>query len=537
MDKLEEDRTKSFNFMKTGWLLPGIFSLLFSICMMFGGSLERRGSVTFTSPLLWLGIVMLSLIVTPIVKLLWDRLKGVRTLRRRQPMQFGQRSMMCTFLIVAVIIFLCYLPIFLAVYPGFFVYDAQDELMQVITRNFSTHHPLLHVLLMGGMVQAGYKVTGSYNLGIAFYTLFQMLVLSCFFSWCICRLKQAGMGRMGRIAAALYFGIFPVVVMFALCSAKDGLFSAMLLAMVMVLRNWQAERKTDNKGLILFSIAGVLMMLFRHNGFYAFVVFAVLVFRKKKLLLSAGMAVCYLLISSGLAFVLHADDSEHQELLTVPIQQMARVYSLEGDELTEEEKQTLYEILPKEALLRYTPKVSDGVKVAFDNEAYGKNPGKYLKLWLSLGLKHPFAYLNAWFMTSYGFWYPGATIDVYRGNTVFTFTYEDSSYFGYEVEQPGERHSFLPWLNELYRSFSLDVIWQRIPVLSLLFSPGFLFWFTAFVLGFLCYAGKRNRAVPYLLPLLVWATVLLGPTYLVRYVVFWWFLLPVLCFELLSFDN
>lgn len=540
MEKLGEDRTKRFNFMKTGWLLPGVFSLLFSICMILGNSLERRGSVTFTSPLLWLGIVMMSLIATPIVKFLWDRMKkraGLQVSYRPWRQVQNGRWQLRTFGFTAIVIFLCYLPVFLAVYPGFFVYDAQDELMQVITRNFSTHHPLLHVLLMGGMVQAGYKVTGSYNLGIAFYTLFQMLVLSCFFSWCICRLKREGMGRGGRIAAALYFGLFPVVVMFALCSAKDGLFSAMLLVMVMVLRKWQAEGKTDNKSLVMFSVAGVLMMLLRHNGFYAFAVFAVLVFRKKKLFLSAGIAVCYLLISSGLAFVLHADDSEHQEILTVPIQQMARVYSLEEDELTEEEKQTLYEILPKEALMRYTPKVSDGVKIAFNNEAYGKNPGKYLKLWLSLGLKHPFAYLNAWFMTSYGFWYPGATIDVYRGNTVFTFTYEDSSYFGYEVEQPGERHSFLPWLNELYRSFSLDVIWQRIPVLSLLFSPGFLFWLTAFILGFFCYAGKRNRAVPYLLPLLVWATVLLGPTYLVRYVVFWWFLLPVLCFELLSFDN
>ena len=533
MEKLGEDKTKGFNFMKIGWLLPGGFSLLFSVCVMFGSSLEKRGSVTFTSPLLWLGIVMLSLITAPIVKFLWDRMKGRTSLQAAHRPWQPPRTFGCT----AIVIFLCYLPVFLAVYPGFFVYDAQDELMQVITRNFSTHHPLLHVLLMGGMVQAGYKVTGSYNLGIAFYTLFQMLVLSCIFSWCICRLKREGMGKAFQIATAIYFGIFPVVVMFALCSAKDGLFSAMLLAMVMVLRKWQREGITDQKSLVLFGVAGIFMMLLRHNGFYAFVVFAVLVFRKKKLLFSAGMAVCYLLISSGLAFVLHADDSEHQELLTVPIQQMARVYSLEGGELTEEEKQTLYEILPKEALMRYTPKVSDGVKIDFNNEAYGKNPGKYLKLWFSLGLKHPFAYLNAWLMTSYGFWYPGATIDVYRGNTVFTFTYGDSSYFGYEVEQPGERHSFLPWLNELYRSFSLDVIWQRIPVLSLLFSPGFLFWFMAFVLGFFCYAGKRHLTIPYLLPILVWATVLLGPTYLVRYVVFWWFLLPVLCFELLSFDN
>lgn len=540
MDKLEEDKKKSIKRMTSGWLWPVGFSLPFSVCMVFGGSLERKGSVTFTSPLLWLGMATITLITAPIIKFLWDKLKGSAKAYQKasgQQIQSQQSEQYGTFVITAIIIFLCYLPVFLAVYPGFFVYDAQDELMQVVTRNFSTHHPLLHVLLMGGIVQAGFKMTGSYNIGIAVYTLFQMAVLSCIFSWCICRLKREGMGRAGRIAITLYFGLFPVVVMFALCSAKDGLFSGMLLAMVLALRQWHTNGETSKKSLFLLGVAAIFMMLLRHNGFYAFVVFAVLVFRKKKLLWAAGMAVCYLLISSGLTFVLRADSSERQELLTVPIQQMARVYSTEDNHLSENEKQILYEILPKEALARYTPKVSDGVKISFNNEAYSENPGKYLKLWLSLGIKHPFTYLNAWFMTSYGFWYPGATIDVYRGNTVFTFTYGDSSYFGFEVEQPGVRHSFLPWLLEVYRSFSLDVIWQKIPVVSFLFSPGFLFWLTAFVLGFFCYTGETERAVPYLMPLLVWATVLLGPTYLVRYVVFWWFLLPVLCWDLIIKGN
>ena len=91
----------------------------------------------------------------------------------------AEKGQLRSFFLTAVAIFLCYVPVFLAVYPGFFVYDAQDELMQVITRNFSTHHPLLHVLLLGGIIPLVYKITGSYNLGIACYTLFQMAVLSC----------------------------------------------------------------------------------------------------------------------------------------------------------------------------------------------------------------------------------------------------------------------------------------------------------------------------------------------------------------------
>jgi len=233
-----------------------------------------------------------------------------------------------------------------------------------------------------------------------------------------------------------------------------------------------------------------------------------------------------------------ADDSENQELLTVPIMQMARVYAYEQDTLSAEQREALYEILPHEALMRYTPKVSDGVKIDFNNEAYSQNPAKYLKLWAELGMEHPFAYLNAWFMTSYGFWYPDAVIDVYRGNSVFTFTYGDSSYFGFETEQPGIRQSRLPILEEAYRRLSLELTQQRIPVLSMLFSPGFFFWMMMLVLGKFAYKKQWKKLLPYGLPVLLWLTVILGPTYLVRYVLFLWVILPVLLWDACStFDN
>lgn len=63
--------------------------------------------------------------------------------------------------------------VLLAVYPGFFVYDAQDEFNQVAMRRFTTHHPLLHVVLLGGIVSLGNKIFASYNAGIALYMVFR----------------------------------------------------------------------------------------------------------------------------------------------------------------------------------------------------------------------------------------------------------------------------------------------------------------------------------------------------------------------------
>ncbi len=348
------------------------------------------------------------------------------------------------------------------------------------------------------------------------------------------------MGKRARVLAALYFGLFPVLVMFSLCSAKDGLFTGMLLVMVVLLQEMCADVEGffKEKGrAFLFAASALGMMLLRHNGFYAFLVFIpILVFYLRKkckrlIIYLALILLSYVLVDSGLTALFHADTSENQEMLTVPISQMARVYVKEGESLSYEDIEILYEFLPKEALGRYTPKVSDGVKIAFNNEKYSACKADFWRLWAKWGVEHPFAYLNAWFMTSYGFWYPDTVIDVYRGNSVFTFTYEDSSYFGYEVEEPGVRESKIPWLDQLYRKMSLEIAQQRIPVVSMLFSPGFLFWVSAFCLCFLCYTGRWVKALPFVLPFLCWLTVILGPTYLVRYVVFRWAELPFLLWE------
>lgn len=532
------------------WGMPLFMGIMFSLCMVFGTRLDIWESISFKSGSMWISILILGILFTLIFRYFWDRLAKwkassgkIATLRTEEKEKDNQRKNHRSFWITAAAILTCYIPVFLAVYPGFFVYDAQDEYLQVVTRNFSTHHPLVHVLLLGGIIQAVYKLTGSINLGIACYTVVQMMILAGIFAWFLEKMKERGMARWCRGLITFYFGLCPVIVMFSLCSAKDGLFTGMLLVMVVLLKELctSAEDFFKEKGkMVLFAAASLGMMLLRHNGFYAFLAFALILLfylRKywKKLILYLCVIVgAYIFINTGLTVIFHADSSENQEMLTVPISQLARVYVDEKEELSLEDKQILYQYLPEEVLKRYTPKVSDGVKIGFNNEAFAADRSSFFKLWIKLGAEHPFTYVNAWFMTSYGFWYPDTVIDVYRGNSVFTFSYKDSSYFGYEVEEPGIRESKIPWLDECYRRLSLEITQQKIPVISMLFSPGFMFWAMAFMVGFLCYKKRWNKVVPLLLPILIWLTVILGPTYLVRYVVFLWVLLPLLLWEVLE---
>lgn len=536
---------------KRAWWIAVILAFLFTTAMLFGVRLDSVENVNFKDAGLWISLPVLTCLFTVLVRKFWNFLGGMeekravlmaQNIRVRTPQMKETTANLMTFLFLL----LCWLPVLLAVYPGFFVYDAQDEYIQVASRTFTTHHPLVHVLLLGGMICAVHKVTDSYNLGIACYTLFQMLLVSGGFTFLLSYLRKKKVSKGMRLVSMLYFGLFPVVVMFTLCSAKDALFTIALLVLLICLleMNLDSGKFFASKGWLVLSVASaVMMMLFRNNGIYAFAILIPFLFiyqkeNRKKIILWAVLAVAgCLFINGGLKTAFHAEDSENQEILTVPIQQLARTYKYAPEAFTEEDVNTLYEILPEEALVLYNARLSDPVKYRFCNEAFAADKVKYMKLWAKIGLKKPLSYFNAWLMTSYGFWYPDTVINVYAGNSVFTFTYEDSSYFGYEVEQPGVRDSKIPWLDEVYRRLSLEIEQEKVPILSMMFSPGGLFWLFAFVFSYMLYRKNYHILMPCLMVLGVWLTVILGPTYLPRYVLIFWFALPLLAALLLEEER
>lgn len=524
-------------------LIAVVFSFCFSTAILFGARLDSVENVDVKDVTLWLHLLAFTGVFTGLVLLLWGLLDGLHNVGKSFVGKAADKitnvlKMTDTQADLAAFLFLllCWLPVLLAVYPGFFVYDAQDEYIQVATRTFSTHHPLVHVLLLGGMICAVHKLTDSYNLGIVCYMVFQMAAAAGVFTFLFSYLRKRKVSRILRLIGLLWLGLFPTVVMFTLCSAKDALFTLALLLLLICLLELGADGEAffASKGWqFLFAASGMAMMLLRNNGFYAFLVMIPFLLllqkhcRKRLLLLSACAVAGCLLVNGGLQVALHADDSEYQELLTVPIQQLARTYKYAPEAFSPQDLETLHEVLDEEALSLYTPRLSDPVKYRFDNAAFAKDKGRYAALWLRIGRKKPLIYLNAWWMTSYGFWYPNTVINVYGGNTVFTFTYQDNSYFGYEVELPGVRESKLPWLNEVYRRLSLEVWKEKVPVISWLFSPGAMFWLYAFFFAWLINNKRYEMLYPFLPIFLIWLTVLLGPTYLPRYVLFLWYALPL----------
>jgi len=548
---------------KKGSFLSAIYVLGLAFALTAGKQLHTVENFDITNSVSWMQIFVIALFFHgPVWYLLqWVGQKyDVQTTEDVQKQDSNvlekdnKRRNLKSFLLTWLVIFICWIPVFLAFYPGAFAYDAEAEYVQVATRVFTTHHPLLHVLLLGGSVCFGNKFLGSYNTGIALYTMFQMVVLSGMFSYTLCYLRQFLSKKM-CVALVFFYGLFPIFPMYAVCSAKDTLFCATFLIMLVQMCKLYEQYMHNGKSIIvdkasgkliwktwdivLFIVASVCMMLFRHNGVIAYValllgvaVLAIVKCKKTKLLLC--LATCMLLsfvlykgVDKTISFVLHATEGGSQELLTVPIQQLARTYNFSPEVFSEEEKEILFAYIPEDILELYDADLADAVKFSFNNTRYLEDMSEFWDLWGTIALREPDVYLNAWLMTSYGYWYPDTVINVYGGQQRITYRYGDSSYFGFETELPGVRDSKFPWLEEQYRKMSLELYQQNVPGISMLFSPGFLFWLFMGCFLIAIYRKQYERILPMAAIFLLWGTVIPGPTFLVRYVLILWFAAPL----------
>ncbi len=527
-----------------------VFSFALSFALHMGASLESTDNVNFKDLFFYAGAICFGLFMAPVINALWSVFRA----KSAQKKTDETRPRLVK---IWAMIFILWFPTFMAFFPGAFVYDATDEYAQAFTNIYNAHHPLLHVLLLGKIIRAAEVLGLGTNTGIAVYTLLQMIVCSLAVGYFILKLFDMGIGRKGVVGFVFFFGLFPLFPMYAVCSAKDELFTMAFLMLIILMYEWIFESKEKP---LLLTLMSVLMMLLRKNGVYAYIVSAIIIllmisvrerrenagetkenagkgnkiFKYRIVILMALSIILYLGTDHCLKLATHASDGEHQEMLTVGIQQMARVYKYAPETFSEEEKQTLYEVLPENYLITYSARCSDILKSGFDNGAYERDPGKYRKLWLKIGMRKPLVYLNAWLVNSYGFWYPDMIINVYGGQQMYTYRYENSSYFGFETEPPGKRVSLFPLYERFYRNISLELFQQTVPVISMLFAPGFMMWIFAWAFVGFIREKDRKAMIVYLPVLILWLTVLLGPTVLVRYVLILWFAVPMMLVHILK---
>lgn len=138
-----------------------------------------------------------------------------------------------TGLVIAAIIFVCWVPYLLALYPGSISNDTYLQLWtfydQFIEKNgeqLTDHHPLLDTMIMGIIVRFGQLFLGSAKHGVFLYMVLQFLLMSASMAvfLCYCRSKL-GLARGFCIGALCFIALFPLFPLLCCNMSKDSLFS------------------------------------------------------------------------------------------------------------------------------------------------------------------------------------------------------------------------------------------------------------------------------------------------------------------------
>ncbi len=322
---------------------------------------------------------------------------------------------------------LFYLPWYLFSFPGIFDPDPIGQIEQILhLRPWSNHHPIAHTLLMAFFYHVSGVVTDDINIRIGSYTFFQM----CFFALCagcvINTLYRIVRVRLSLCLAVLaFYAVLPFMAVQSIIVCKDVIFAGIVMLFSCELTFIVYEGLPYGKDvafrIIRFNILGILMSLFRSNGWYVFllisVIFLIVYLReiKKIILMILPAIVIVSLIKGPVMDHFGITKPDLAEALHVPEQQIARVLYYHREISAEDRAmlEALTDINRVEEL--YRPWFADNIKEllrAGNPEILEQNKGAYFKLWLRLGLKYPLDYIFAWKDLTENIIYPEGTYDI-----------------------------------------------------------------------------------------------------------------------------
>lgn len=418
------------------------------------------------------------------------------------------------------ILIVCWIPAYLAFFPGIFGYDAPNQMQQILGEiPYSSHHPVMHTLILGAFMKCGNAVFGTYNGGVALFCAFQGLAVSGSVAYSYLLMRRLRTPLPVLFISLIWCAFHPALQVLTFNTTKDVLFGVILLHfMLQCYDRFAALAESAGRKTALFVLTGVLMCLLRNQGIYIVLALAVLglfLFRKDKRFLIS----LFVIVLFGRLFFFAADHAfgvqkgDAREMLSVPMQQMALVCRLymEGEQvsLSEEEFESFSCLVEAQYLQEYDPLIADPIKNHFQTEECKRDPLGYLCLYVRVGIRNPGYYMMAFRNLAYPYW--DMAENVKSGLCTRNTFPEHSERWGISQQTllPSYKVYLTRYLEQGFR--------EKIPVVSWFLQPGLCIWIMTALFG--VSAARRDKAAftAAMTGMLFFMTLMLGPTALLRY--------------------
>lgn len=289
--------------------------------------------------------------------------------------------------------------VWIAMFPGFLQADHQNTIAGIATGDLSEWHSLLW-----GFVSFPFLYL-SPSFGV--YGLFQILIFVIAIGYSIVRFSNiCNLSKRAILALTAFFALCPTYLLYNQLYSSDVVFSVLLVPLVVQIIEIV---KTQGKSLqrIPFSVGFAILLYLeyelRKNALLiaVFVIVALFVKLKQQRKVVAIIAMsCFAAIAiTSFIFsgILKAEPSPSQELLSVPVQQIARAYA-DGGKIPEDANTYLTQIHDEEYWrTQYLPYNADPIKFNFDEDKKDVQlTPEFIKAWFEIGLNNPVSYIKAY---------------------------------------------------------------------------------------------------------------------------------------------
>lgn len=442
--------------------------------------------------------------------------------------------------ISSIIGFLLLLPYFLRFYPGIMTNDSFAQIWQARGYlDYSNHHPWIHTLIIKFFYSIGYHLTNDPNKGVAFYSLFQMVIASLSFSYVTYTLYKNNVKKYLVLLVWLFLFLLPFNAIYSIIMWKDIIFSYIILVFsVFIWDHYYNNLEWNKKRNLIFILLSFFTCLMRSNGLIAyllFILFLIFFYRKEffktKWIILISLILVFLFKIPVMNFY-KVTSPDFVESLSIPAQQIAYVIKNDGN-ISKSEKKQLSKIvdikkIKKESNLRESYIISNSIKWNIRGtgnlEYLEKNKIKYLKLWIKIGIKNPEEYIKAYVIQTSGYWYHNfGRYWVYM--TTISTSYEEAKVDLYQTNL----------LNKSFSTIIDKLLEHNSSIYYQIWSPAITIY--VIIVSLFIAIKKRNNIIPYTFTISLWLTVLIATPVACefRYVYSLFISFPVLL--LIAFKN
>ena len=515
---------KLLNISTRRIIILSLVSVVLTMAMVFGYQIEHYSSLHIegkTVVALSAGFVIIFLFMYGLF-ICFDQIN----FRGKKPEKV---SAIKVFLIIWAVMLGLYFVSFLALYPGLFVFDAKWQYdMYKGVEAFTEHHPVLHTLIIGFLIDTVYQTTGNFNYGVVAYTVSQILICSAAFSYMLTYVYKKTKSVILIVLSGLFVSLHPALVLQVMSATKDTPFLAFLVLNIVLslelLEDAKAFFKRPDK-YILWVVSTVLMIIFRNNCLYAVPFLLILLFvflksnRKNYIVMVMVAMLFFGLYKAVLVPAVTTDKTDGREMLSVPIQQIMRIYHTEGADITEEEEECVEILFEEWGRVCYDPKISDYPKVVLDMEYYKEHQDEINDMYLSLVKRNFKMSVESFVENTCGYWYPFSRL---------AWTYQARGYWIItDFSAMTVADSKIPVIYDYYKGFENYNFASGNPIAMFLTAPATYFYLFIAFFAYVIEQKKKSFYAVFTFVFMLLCTYLLGPVALVRYTTYFYAMVPL----------